>query len=69
MVAGGCGRACPACSARDAQGERLAKRLRERMYVALLRQDMGFFDSHRAGELTHREWHGSSTEMVTPPPN
>jgi hypothetical protein len=39
------------------------------MYVALLRQDMGFFDSHRAGELTHREWHGSSTEMVTPPPN
>lgn len=35
-------------------GERLARRLRERMYAALLAQDIGFFDEHRSAELTNR---------------
>jgi ATP-binding cassette subfamily B (MDR/TAP) protein 8 len=35
-------------------GERLAQRLRQRMYSALLCQDIGFFDEHRAAELTNR---------------
>eukprot|EP01137_Pigoraptor_chileana_P025709 Opistho-2@7380 len=35
-------------------GERLAERLRTRLFVSLLHQDVAFFDSHKTGELIDR---------------
>lgn len=35
-------------------GERLVARLREHLYAAIIRQDIGFFDTARTGELTNR---------------
>ncbi len=35
-------------------GERVVARLRERLYGAILRQDIAFFDAARTGELTNR---------------
>ncbi|KAJ1982875.1 ATP-binding cassette permease mdl1 [Dimargaris xerosporica] len=35
-------------------GERLIMRLRDRLYSALVRQDMAFFDQHRTGDLISR---------------
>jgi ATP-binding cassette subfamily B protein len=35
-------------------GERVVARLRERLYAAIIRQDIGFFDTSRTGELANR---------------
>ena len=35
-------------------GEAIVARLRQRLYSSLVRQDIGFFDAHRTGELTNR---------------
>ena len=35
-------------------GERIVTRLRQRLYRAILSQEIGFFDRHRTGELTSR---------------
>jgi ABC transporter fused permease/ATP-binding protein len=35
-------------------GERIVSRLRERLYRAILEQEIGFFDARRTGELTSR---------------
>ena len=35
-------------------GERIVTDLRSRLYGALVRQEIGFFDAHRTGELTNR---------------
>ena len=35
-------------------GERIVTRLRQRLYGSLVRQEIGFFDAHRTGELTNR---------------
>ncbi|MGC6416727.1 MAG: ABC transporter ATP-binding protein [Bradymonadia bacterium] len=35
-------------------GERIVTRLRQRLYNSLIRQDIGFFDARRTGELTNR---------------
>src|SRR5689334_25080079 len=35
-------------------GERVVTRLREQVYSSLLRQEIGFFDERRTGELTNR---------------
>lgn len=35
-------------------GERIVTDLRARLYASLVRQEIGFFDTHRTGELTNR---------------
>ena len=35
-------------------GERVVARLRQTLYASLVRQEVGFFDAHRTGELTNR---------------
>ncbi len=35
-------------------GERVVARLRRRLYISLVNQEVGFFDAHRTGELTNR---------------
>ncbi len=35
-------------------GERIVTRLRQRLYTRLVAQEIGFFDTHRTGELTNR---------------
>lgn len=34
--------------------ERQAKSIRERLFKAILRQDIGWFDVYKSGELTNR---------------
>ncbi|KAI8982962.1 ABC transporter type 1, transmembrane domain-containing protein [Pilobolus umbonatus] len=38
----------------SAFGENVAKRLRARLFSAIIRQDISFFDTHRSGELVSR---------------
>ena len=35
-------------------GERVVARLRQQLYESIIRQEVGFFDQRRTGELTNR---------------
>lgn len=38
----------------SAFGENIAKRLRSKLFAAIIQQDLNFFDNHRSGELVSR---------------
>lgn len=38
----------------SAFGENVAKRLRSKLFAAIIQQDLAFFDNHRSGELVSR---------------